>query len=80
MRCNTCSRLLIAGNVEGDNCVCGSRAWFFSRVTLIERLLFLLGVYRDTDLPEAMRMSRKPIGGRSDLINEQWAKGPAGGS
>jgi len=55
-----------------QGCVCGSRAYFVSKVTLFERLRFLFGFDEDSDL--TLTMSDKPIAGRSDIIDSMWPR------
>lgn len=74
MRCNVCSRLLTTRNVKDDRCVCGSSAWFVSKVTVFEWLRFVLRIDRDSDLK--LNLSQKPIAGHADLMDKAWPKKP----
>jgi len=53
-------------------CVCGCRAWFFSRITLVERLLFLVGYHKDADA-STLTLIDAPFGGDSRSFKEKWA-------
>lgn len=70
-RCNSCSRLMSKRTLRNNRCLCGSRAWFFSRVTIFERVSFWFGIDKD-DQPETLRVSRDPIAGHTSVLAKAW--------
>ena len=77
LRCNQCSNLYVTGNVndggQGKLCSCGCKAWYMSRLTLIEKLLFALGIYKDADL-SILQTVDAPLGGPKELVFDAWER------
>jgi len=57
--------------VNNGICVCGSKAHFFSKITLPEMLLLRLGWYKPADM-SALNLSNKPLGGHSESVKAAW--------
>ena len=71
-RCNMCSRLFTTRNSTKGDCSCGCRAWFFSRITLVERLGFLVGYHKDADASMLQQIDA-PLGGDARTFSDKWA-------
>jgi len=61
-RCNDCSALFLDGKVTGAECSCGCGAWFLSKVTIPEKIAFLLGFYKMSDT-KVLGNYNAPLGG-----------------
>lgn len=53
LRCNTCNRILRTSTFNGATCNCGGTAFFRTRKTLVEAVLFWLRFMQRPDLSKA---------------------------
>jgi len=70
-RCNVCSRLRTKRNSKGQTCSCSGKAFFLSKITLVERILYAFGWHVDS--LEALELSDKPIAGNEETMNKAWS-------
>jgi hypothetical protein len=70
LRCNVCSRLCVTRHARGTGadlrCRCGCKAFWVSRITLLERLLFRLGWY--SDAVHGVTLMLVPLGGTMETL------------
>lgn len=51
----------------------GGRVWFYSKTTLLEKLAYLVGYYKDGDIGRLTETDR-PLAGRAEAIKAAWEK------
>ena len=61
----------------GFTCVCGSKSWYLSHVTWIERFLYWSGFYRDADMSDVGVMEM-PLAGHPDKMRAALEKTEVG--
>lgn len=77
LRCNVCSRLYITRSTEIKDdqpyCLCGSRVWYVSKQTLLEKVLFAVGFNKDADI-SLLRHDTLPLGGSPEAVQAAMEK------
>jgi hypothetical protein len=72
-----CSRLLVTrhttGEGEGLRCRCGCGAWAVTRTTVLERLAFWFGLYRDR--LEDPTLVKRSLGGTQECLEKELRDG-----